>query len=268
MKTFIAEKPCKLSKATFLYCNDISFAEFSNALKKKDVKVNGKRVNSDITLREGDRVDIYYSPVVKELYSVLYKDDNILVINKYPFFTSEQVFEKLLKEYQCVGFVHRLDRNTDGIMVFSLNDFAQAELEKGFKEHAFIKEYTATVFGTFNRKKAVLEGYLLKDQTQSTVKIFDKKINGGAYIKTGYQVIEENGETSVLKVRLYTGKTHQIRAHLAYVGHPIVGDGKYGDNKLNKKLKANRQLLTATSLTLIFSEDNPLNYLNKKTFTI
>ena len=98
------------------------------------------------------------------------------------------------------------------------------------------------------------------------MKIYDRKVENSVTIITGYKVIEKLGETSVLDVTLFTGKTHQIRAHLAYIGHFIIGDGKYGDNSINKRLGVKNQQLTAYSLTLHFSKDSPLYYLDGKTF--
>ncbi len=268
MKSFIADKNKKLSKAVFSYIDDITFSAFQKALRNKDIKVNGKRVSSDLSLNVGDRVEVYYTPKTESFYSLVFCDENVLVINKKRGVTSDTVFGSLKKEYSTCGYIHRLDRNTSGLMIFSLNDRAEEELLLGFKNRTFEKEYVAEVVGFPKEKKAILEGYLIKDEKTSTVKISDKPFKGAVYIKTGYEVIENKENTSILKVQLFTGKTHQIRAHLAHIGHPIVGDGKYGVEKINKELKKSKQELCASKLTLNFDEQDYLYYLNGKQFSI
>lgn len=268
MKEFIADKNRKLSKLALENIDDLSYSAFCRALRKKDVKVNGKRVGEDLILNVGDKVTIYYQPTVVDKYTVIFSDANILIINKKRGFTAEDVFDTLSKSYSNVRFIHRLDRNTDGLMVFALNDQAEKELLLGFKDRAFDKKYRATVKGTPKIKQAVLTAYLLKDSDASLVKIYDNHIKGSVPIKTGYKLVETNGETSVLEVELFTGKTHQIRAHLAYIGYPILGDGKYGDFEFNKKHGVNEQMLTSTSITFHFDKDCALRYLNGKTFSI
>ncbi|MBO4594791.1 MAG: RNA pseudouridine synthase, partial [Clostridia bacterium] len=112
----------------------------------------------------------------------------------------------------------------------------------------------------------VLTAFLKKDPETATVKICDGKIAGALPIKTGYKVVEEREETSVLSVTLFTGRMHQIRSHLSHVGHAIVGDGKYGDNAFNRRTGAKRQRLRASGITFRFSEDSPLYYLDGKSF--
>ena len=268
MKEFIADKNRKLSKLALYHIEDLSFSGFMKALRKKDVKVNGKRVSDDITLSIGDKVEIFYVPTDKDKFEILYKDKNVLIVNKFSGYTSEIVYDEIKKEYKGAGFIHRLDRNTSGIMIFSLNQTAESELLNGFKERSFDKKYTTTVVGKLPKKEDVLSAYLVKDKDNAKVKIFDKKVQNSVLIKTGYKVLEENGDTSKLEITLYTGKTHQIRAHLAHIGNPILGDGKYGDFEMNKKYNLAEQQLSATSLTLFFGQNSPLNYLNEKKFFI
>ena len=268
MKSFIADKNRKLSKLALYNIEDLSFAQFMRALRKKDVKVNGKRVGEDILLSVGDIVEIYYQPTVVLKYSEIFKDENVLVVNKKSGFTSESVFEDIKNDYPTAGFIHRLDRNTDGVMIFSLNAKSEEELLKGFKERTFDKKYHALVVGNMNKKQDTLTAYLKKDSDSALVKIFDREVSGSVQIKTGYKVIEKRGGFTLLEVVLYTGKTHQIRAHLAHIGHPIVGDGKYGDFAVNEKTKTKTQTLTAKSLTLKFTPEQKLYYLNGKSFEI
>ena len=268
MKSFIVLENKKLSKVIFSYCDDLSYSSFRKALRNKDIKINGVRISSDVLLNAGDKVEIYYTPTAIESYSPIYADENILVVDKKSGFSSEKVFEDVQKKYQTAGFIHRLDTFTSGIMVFSLNIEAEKELLLGFKNRTFIKEYQADVIGKLQKKQQVLEGYLVKDKINSIVKVFDNEVKGSVYIKTGYKVIEEREETTLLRVTLYTGKTHQIRAHLAHIGHPIVGDGKYGDNQFNKRVKASSQRLSSVRLVLKFNEKDKLYYLNDKEFKI
>lgn len=266
MKSFIADKNRKLTKLALYHIPDLTFSALMKAFRKKDVKVNGKRISQDVNLSIGDRVDIFYDAKITKMYDVIYQDQNVLVVNKYSGFTSEIVFEQIKEQYQNASFIHRLDRNTSGIMIFSLSSIATGELLKGFKERTFSKIYTATVVGKMPKKQDVLTAYLVKDQESALVKIYDNKIKGSVQIKTGYEVLEQRKDTSLLSVTLYTGKTHQIRAHLAHIGNPILGDGKYGDFDMNNKYNAKTQYLNATKLTLNFEKTSPLYYLNGKSF--
>ncbi len=268
LKTLTAKKPQKVCKFLLDNVEGLSFSALRKILRAKDVKVNGKRVSTDVNLLVGDQVEIYYRPLQISSFTTIYKDDNVLVVDKKSGFTSELVYEEIKKEYQTAGFIHRLDRNTSGLMIFSLNEMAEKELLDGFKTHAFSKKYLATVYGTPKTKSAVLTAYLVKNADTSTVKIFSTPVKGSVQIKTGYEVVSSDGETSVLEVTLYTGKTHQIRAHLAFIGHFIVGDGKYGDNAFNKSKGVKTQMLKAHKLTLKFQKSNLLYYLDGKTFSI
>ncbi len=267
-KTFIADKNKKLSKLALYYVEGISYTVFCTALRKKDVKINGVRQSKDVMLEIGDTVEIFFNQLESEKYNILYENSDVLVVNKKKGYESESVFNAVKEYNKNARFIHRLDRNTDGILIFALNDISEIELLEGFKERTFDKIYRAEVVGFMNKKQDVLTAYLVKDKDNSLVTIFDREVKGSKLIKTGYKVIKETEQTSVLEVTLFTGKTHQIRAHLAHIGHPIVGDGKYGDFEFNQKNKEKTQKLSAVKLTLKFQENSPLFYLSGKTFEI
>lgn len=245
----------------------VPYAAVMRALRNKDVKVNGVRVNNEKTLALGDCVEIYLAPFDKSGYKRLYLDENVLVVDKCQGVLSESLFEMVCGEFSSARYIHRLDRNTSGVIIFALTAAAEKELLAGFKNHAFTKRYVARVKGLPNPKEGVLCGYLVKDACASHVRITDKKTAGALPIKTGYKVISSDGESSIVDIRLYTGRTHQIRAQFAHIGCPVAGDEKYGDREFNKRIGLKRQQLCAKSLTLTFDKNSPLYYLNGKTFT-
>lgn len=268
MIEFIANKKIKLSKAVLLYIEDLSYSACMKLLRNSDIKVNGKRVNKDVDVNLGDCVAVYCKVKERDKFDIVFADENVLVINKKSGYTSESVFKSLQAKYSEIKFIHRLDRNTSGIMIFALNSLTEKELLNGFKLRKFEKKYLATVYGVPKVDNAILTAYLKKDANASLVKIYDTKINGSVQIKTGYRILEKYEDSCLLEVTLYTGKTHQIRAHLAHIGYFILGDGKYGDNRINKEKHVNRQMLSAYSLTLHFEQNELLYYLNNKTFTV
>ncbi len=233
-------------------------------LKNREIKVNGKRVGTDCTLYKGDVVCYYLTPkqAEKAAFYRTYEDENILVVDKESGVNAEAVFAALAREGEYY-FIHRLDRNTKGLMVFAKTGFASDALLRAFKERGVEKRYHALCFGDFEKDSELLTAYLKKDAERAIVKIYDKPITGGEKIITEYKVLQRlTGETKV-EIILHTGKTHQIRAHLAHIGHPIVGDMKYGNSAKNKEKKASRQCLVAKRLR-IYAEG--LGYLENREF--
>ena len=250
--------------------NNYAQASFfwNTLLKNKDIKVNGKKIGQNVKLSKGDEVCYYLTEkqAKKEVFRIVYEDENIVVIDKESGVNSEAVYAGLRREKgdKC-GFIHRLDRNTMGLMVFSLNERAEQELLSAFKERTAEKIYYALCFGSPKKECEVLTAYLRKDKDKAKVQIFDFPKENTEKIITEYSVIQRCGERSKLKVLLHTGKTHQIRAHLAHIGCPVVGDMKYGDEAKNKAVHCSRQLLVAYSLQ--FFDLKFLAYLNGKIFS-
>ena len=249
------------------------------ALRQKDIKINGKRVKENTIIYENDEIEIFISDEIlfgKYELKVVYEDNNILAINKEQGIsvTDEAgingiTLTKLVKEKfgKNIEPCHRLDRNTKGIVLFAKNKEALEILFNKFKNHEIEKHYIAKVYGIPKEKHKVLKDYLFKDSKKNKVYISNTKKTGYQEIITEYIVIEENKKenTSVLDINLHTGRTHQIRAHLAYIGYPIIGDGKYGNNEINKKFKQTKQNLTAYKLIFKFTKPSGiLEYLNEK----
>ena len=267
MKEFTCDKYVKLSNFIIeKYAGGISYGTVMKLLRKKDIKVNGVRVYKDVTLSFGDEIAVYYDGEKSYSISVVYADDNVLICDKPTGITSEDFELVVKKEYPTAELCHRLDRNTDGILCFSLNEQANEELLKAFKNRTVKKYYLCEVYGSFKNKSGTLTAYLLKNAKESAVKIFKKQVENSVKIITAYKTLKESGGTSLLEVELITGKTHQIRAHLAYEGHFIIGDGKYGNQKVNALYKAKGQRLTAYKI--LFETSGALSYLNAKEFKL
>lgn len=269
MKKFYSSGDNLIKEIRRFYGDKITYGKIMKLLREKDVKVNGERVRKDVKTQKNDEIAVYYDGEDKKVdIKVVYKDDNILVTYKPKGITSEDFYSAVKERYESAIFTHRLDRNTDGIMLFALCPVAYRELYDGLKRRTFLKYYTATVYGVMPKKKDTLTAYLKKDEKAAKVEISATPGKGYEKIITEYEVISSGGETSVLKVGLVTGRTHQIRAHLAFTGHFVLGDGKYGKEEINRRYKAKNQYLTATEITLKFKPDSPLYYLNDKKFTI
>ena len=234
-------------------------------LKNKEIKVNGKRVDRNVMLEAGDAVSYFLTKkqVEKPAFYIVYEDENVLIADKESGVNSEAVFAALEREGEYY-FIHRLDRNTRGLIAFARNRRAEGALLKAFKEQRAEKKYHALCFGDFVKNEATLTAYLKKDAEKALVQVLDVPQKGVDKIVTEYRVLERKEEFTKVEVTLHTGKTHQIRAHLAHIGCPIVGDMKYGLSEKNKEYKTARQCLVSHSLR--FSFDGELSYLNGKTF--
>ena len=253
---------------------------FYKTLRKKDIKINGKRISENVNVYENDEILLYISDELLENkveLDIIYEDDNIIIINKpaeLEVVGDNSLTEVVHKQYSNSEFLpmpcHRLDRNTNGLIIYAKNQLSLDILLQKFRDHEIEKHYLALVYGKPSKDNEKLVSYLFKDSKKSLVYISDEPKKGYSKIITSYNLIESypNG-TSLLDVEIETGKTHQIRAHLAHIGLPIIGDGKYGDYEINKKFKAKYQNLTSYKLRFRFStESDILEYLNEKIFTL
>lgn len=272
-------------------------------IRKKCIKVNGKKCDIDTRLCEGDVLtffikDEFFEQKPEDRYDfikapakidIVYEDDNIMLLNKKPGLIvhpdENYHFDSLIARVQhylydkgeydperensfAPALVNRIDRNTGGIVIAAKTAAALRILNQKLRDRELEKTYLCAAVGKFDKKEALLVDHLEKNEKQNRVYIYSKPREGAKTIKTRYRVIAESGELSLLEVDLLTGRTHQIRAHMAYIGHPLLGDGKYGKNEINRRYGCKWQALYSYKLSFNFTTDGEeLEYLNGKTFT-
>lgn len=265
MLTLITKKEEKLSR----YLNEyegLGFNKIQALFRKKDVKVNGKRAKEDYILNVGDQIELYcpfdYFFDIKKIY----EDDNILIVLKPKKLevVSQTKNISLLNLINSEYFaVHRLDFNTEGLVVFAKNLNAKQELDHAFKNSEIEKHYITICKNIPPQDEITFQDFLVKNN--KNVKIFKNQVANSKKIITKIKVLEKSKNFCLLNVNLLTGRTHQIRAHLSFHNLPVVGDEKYGDFQTNKKLQLKSQILRCYELKFD-NFKNYLKYLNGKNF--
>ncbi len=271
-------------------------------IRTKRIKLNSKRCEISTKLCEGDVLSLYINDelfgenpdkdflTVSSSINIVYEDDNILLIDKpcgmvvheddentadtlinrvkrYLFEKGEYIPET--EASFSPSLCNRIDRNTGGIVICAKNAESLRILNQKIKDRELEKLYLCITVGSPNKKTETLMAYLIKDEDKKQVFISDKPIRGYKQIKTKYTVVEKKGELSLVEIDLITGRTHQIRAHMAHIGCPLLGDGKYGVNSVNMRYNVKTQALYSYKLTFKFKSDaGILSYLDGKSFSV
>lgn len=274
-------------------------------IRIKRIKVNGKRAEISTILKVGDIIDMYINDEFFEKpetrydftgasksIDIIYEDENIVLLNKKPGLLchpdDKEYVDTLitrLKRYLydkgeylpdeensfTPSLVNRIDRNTGGIVIAAKNAESLRIMNAQMKSRNLKKFYLCVVHGILERDSGLLEGYLLKNEKKNLVKVTKNQTEGSKEIKTKYRALSKDykKDLTLVEVQLLTGRTHQIRAHFSSIGHPLLGDGKYGTNKLNKDFGYKKQFLYSYKLIFDFDENaGILEYLNKRCFEV
>ena len=274
------------------------------SIRLKKIKVNRKRAEASQMLLEGDTIQCFLSDEffgapksehslasIHPSLTVLYEDENILLADKRPgvsvhedehesantLITQIQAYLYQKGEYDpdteqsfAPALCNRIDRNTGGIVIAAKNAEALRVMNEKIKNREIDKFYLCAVHGVPKKESDTLHGYLLKDEKKKQVTVFDKNPPRGAKeIVTRYRVIAKREDSALLEVELLTGRTHQIRAHMAHIGHPLLGDGKYGINREDRRQGFRYQALYSYKLRFSFSDEvTVLDSLRGKEFSI
>ncbi len=293
----------RLDKFLGKYFKNMPKSMIYKGIRKKRIKINGKKGEINTILNVGDKIDLYindeffetpdektsFLKISEPLLDIVYEDENIILMDKKPGIIvhddDEEKINTLLNHMKAYlykkgeydpekenSFVpslcNRIDRNTGGIVIGAKNALSLKIINEKIKSRELKKLYLCLIQGKLKVKEDTLTGYLVKNTEQNRVYIHTSPVPGGKSILTKYKVIKENKLTSLLEVDLLTGRTHQIRAHFAHLGHPLAGDGKYGTNEFNDKIGMKTQALYSYKLKFEFQDENHLSYLNGQEFKV
>jgi 23S rRNA pseudouridine955/2504/2580 synthase len=304
MESFIVDKNEAKQRLDKLLMKRLNLAPKSfiyKMLRKKNITLNGKKADGREILQINDEIKLFLSDetidkftkqiqttIVEQEFQVVYEDEQILIVNKPVGLLSQkasgndislvdQIISYLLKTNQITkkqlqtfkpAICNRLDRNTSGLVVAGKTLRSLQVISDLFKKQKINKYYLCIVVGNISRKEKI-SGFLKKDEKTNHVFISKNQSENSTLIKTEYEPIRSNKDYTLLKIKLITGKSHQIRAHLASIGHPILGDYKYGNKKINELLKNKYKLSSQLlhSYELEFPEEiNEFQYLSCKKF--
>ncbi len=307
MKEFIITKndaSLRLDKFITKNCPTLPSSLMFKYIRTKRIKINGKKGEISTRLKEGDVVSAYINDEffveVKPTYDflsspskldIVYEDENIILVDKkqgllvHPdkneyrdtligriqhYLYDKGEFDPENENSFCPALANRIDRNTGGIVIAAKNAEALRILCDKIKTRELDKRYITVVHGVPAKKEALLEGFLEKNEDENKVYLYKNrnKTENAKTIRTKYRVLESKNNLSLLEIELLTGRTHQIRAHMAAIGHPLLGEGKYSKSN-DKKKGFDKQALYSYSLEFTFTSDaGLLNYLNGKRFTV
>ncbi len=270
-------------------------------LRTKHIKLNGKKAEISTRLQPGDRLTFFISDEffvkddprlfmrAKPEVRVVYEDENILLADKPSGLIVHEddgeAVDTLINrvkhylvdkgEYDPDGeasfapaLCNRIDRNTQGIVIVAKNAQSLRLLNECIKNRELHKFYLCLLKGVPQPKEAELTHFMRKDEKENKAIVYDKPVPGGKTMITRYRVLRSYKKAALCEVELKTGRTHQIRAHMAYIGCPLVGDGKYSDNRLERTLGFESQALCSYKLIFDFKDSCALSYLNGRVFTV
>lgn len=305
MKSYIIGKKddgARLSRFVEAVAPSLPPSMLYKAIRLRRIKVNGKRCDAALRLAEGDRVELYINdeffanPADKAAFlaatpslSIVYEDDNIAFLNKPAGLLVHSddggendtlinrflkyLYEKKEYDYSLDGaftpaLCNRLDRGTFGIVIAAKNREALSEMNGIIKNREVEKYYLAAAIGS-RTLSGERTAYLFKDEKSNTVSVSDTQRAGYREIRTCFSLLSRSEELSLYEVRLITGRTHQIRAHMAHLGAHVLGDGKYGRGEQNRRYNVTRQALCAYRIAFRLKGDYPtLAYLDGREYKI
>lgn len=246
----------RADKALARLLPEASPARLRGLFREREVRRKGKRVAAEEMVSPGDVLEVFVKAEApwRPPPDIVFEDGEYVIVSKPQGIptqgpaSAEETAARLLGApmHAC----HRLDVQTGGLLLLAKTNEALARAEEAFRAHLLKKTYRALVCGIPGEREAVLRHYLRKRAKEARVDILPGPAPGALPIETGYRVVAEEQGLARLEIDLVTGRTHQIRAHLAFIGHPVLGDDKYGNRRENHARHARRQKLWATGLTL------------------